>query len=89
MSKVLQLREQRAKAWEAAKSFLDAKAKDGNFVSGEDAATYDRMEQEVLFLEDFYACENVENPNVTIDPASLAYCIYTSGSTGTPTSSAL
>lgn len=50
MSKVLQLREQRAKAWEAAKSFLDAKAKDGNFVSGEDAATYDRMEQEVMDL---------------------------------------
>ena len=50
MSKVLQLREQRAKAWEAAKSFLDAKAKDSNFVSGEDAATYDRMEQEVMDL---------------------------------------
>lgn len=50
MSKVLELREKRAKAWEAAKTFLDAKAKDGNFVSAEDAATYDKMEQEVMDL---------------------------------------
>ena len=50
MSQILQLREKRAKAWEAAKAFLDAKAKDGNFVSGEDAATYDRMEQDVMDL---------------------------------------
>lgn len=50
MSKVLELREKRAKAWEAAKAFLDAKAKDGEFVSGEDAATYDKMEQEVMDL---------------------------------------
>ena len=50
MSKTLELREQRAKAWEAAKSFLDAKSQDGKFVSGEDAATYDRMEKEVMDL---------------------------------------
>ena len=50
MSQTLELREKRAKAWEAAKAFLDAKAKDGAFASGEDAATYDRMEQEVMDL---------------------------------------
>lgn len=50
MSQTLELREKRAKAWEAAKAFLDAKAKDGAFASGEDAATYDRMEQEVIDL---------------------------------------
>ncbi|MCI6921441.1 MAG: phage major capsid protein [Lachnospiraceae bacterium] len=48
MSQTLELREKRAKAWEAAKAFLDAKAKDGAFASAEDAATYDRMEQEVM-----------------------------------------
>lgn len=50
MRQTLELREKRAKAWEAAKAFLDAKAKDGAFASAEDAATYDRMEQEVMNL---------------------------------------
>jgi len=50
MSKTLELREQRAKAWEAAKSFLDAKAKDGKFVSPEDEAIYEKMEKEVVDL---------------------------------------
>ena len=50
MSKILELREKRAKAWEAAKAFLDAKSIDGAFVSGEDTATYERMENEVMDL---------------------------------------
>lgn len=50
MSKVLELREKRAKAWEAAKAFLDAKSVDGAFVSGEDTATYEKMENEVMDL---------------------------------------
>lgn len=50
MSQTLELREKRAKAWEAAKAFLDAKATDGAFASAEDAAAYDRMEQEVMDL---------------------------------------
>ena len=50
MSQILELREKRARAWEAAKAFLDTKSKDGNFVSGADAETYDRMEQEVMDL---------------------------------------
>lgn len=50
MSQILQLKEQRAKAWDAAKKFLDEKSKDGNFVSGEDAATYDKMEADVVAL---------------------------------------
>ena len=44
MSKILELREKRAKAWEAAKAFLDAKRTQEGFVSAEDAATYDKME---------------------------------------------
>lgn len=50
MSKVLELREKRAKAWEAAKAFLDAKSVDGAFVSGEDTVTYEKMENEVMDL---------------------------------------
>lgn len=50
MSQTLELREKRTKAWEAAKTFLDAKATDGAFASAEDAAAYDRMEQEVMDL---------------------------------------
>lgn len=50
MSKVLELREKRAKAWEAAKQFLDAKRTADGFVSAEDAATYDRMEADVVNL---------------------------------------
>lgn len=42
MKKVLELREKRAKAWDAAKAFLDARAKDG-VLSAEDNATYDKM----------------------------------------------
>ena len=50
MSKVLELREKRAKAWEAAKAFLDAKRTEDGFVSAEDAAAYDRMEADVVNL---------------------------------------
>lgn len=50
MSKVLELREKRAKAWEAAKAFLDANRTQDGFVSAEDAATYDRMETDVVNL---------------------------------------
>lgn len=50
MSKVLELREKRAKAWEAAKKFLDAKRTADGFVSAEDAAVYDRMEADVVNL---------------------------------------
>ena len=35
MSKILELREKRAKAWEAAKAFLDAKRTQEGFVSAE------------------------------------------------------
>ena len=50
MSKVLELKEKRAKAWEAAKAFLDSKQGPNGLMSAEDAATYDRMETEVVDL---------------------------------------
>lgn len=50
MSKVLELKEKRAKVWEAAKAFLDSKQGSNGLMSAEDAATYDRMEAEVVEL---------------------------------------
>lgn len=50
MSKILELKEKRAKAWEAAKSFLDSKRTDDGLLCAEDAATYDRMEADVVSL---------------------------------------
>lgn len=47
-------------------------------------ALLDSLDAQVLLLEDLYKSEDTENPNVEINPSSLAYCIYTSGSTGKP-----
>ena len=46
MKKILEMRQKRAKAWDAAKAFLDARTKDG-LLSAEDNAAYDRMLEEV------------------------------------------
>lgn len=46
MKKVLEMREKRAKAWDAAKAFLDARAKDG-VLSAEDNTTYEKMVADV------------------------------------------
>ena len=50
MNKILELREKRAKAWDAAKAFLDTKRNESGLLSAEDAATYDRMEADVVAL---------------------------------------
>ncbi|NMB96335.1 MAG: phage major capsid protein [Clostridiaceae bacterium] len=50
MNKILELREKRAKAWDAAKAFLDSRRGTDGLVSPEDTATYDRMEEEVINL---------------------------------------
>lgn len=42
MKKVLEMREKRAKAWDAAKAFLDTRSKEG-ILCAEDNATYDKM----------------------------------------------
>lgn len=47
MSKVIEMREKRAKAWDAAKAFLDTKGGENGLLSAEDAAVYDKMEQEI------------------------------------------
>ena len=50
MKKILELREKRAKAWEAAKAFLDSKRGEDGLLSAEDTAGYEKMEQEVVDL---------------------------------------
>ena len=50
MSKILELREKRAKAWEAAKAFLDTKRGNDGLLSAEDTETYEKMEKDVVDL---------------------------------------
>lgn len=50
MSKILELREKRAKAWEAAKAFLDTKRGNDGLLSAEDTSTYEKMENDVVGL---------------------------------------
>ena len=50
MSKILELREKRAKIWEQAKAFLDSKRNADDRLSAEDGEAYDKMEAEVVSL---------------------------------------
>ena len=50
MNKILELREKRAKAWEAAKAFLDSKRGTDGLVNAEDTAVYDKMEADIVGL---------------------------------------
>lgn len=50
MKQILELREKRAKAWEAAKKFLDEKRREDGCLSTEDTATYEKMEADVVNL---------------------------------------
>ena len=47
---ILELREKRAKAWEAAKAFLDSHRNEKGILTAEDDAAYTRMEQEITDL---------------------------------------
>ena len=47
---ILELREKRAKAWEAAKAFLDSHRRENGVLSAEDDAAYTKMEQEITDL---------------------------------------
>ena len=50
MNKILAMREKRGQLWEQTKSFLEAHTDPDGKLSAEDAAAYDRMEQEVVDL---------------------------------------
>ena len=73
MKKVLELREKRAKAWDAAKAFLDARAKDG-VLSAEDNATYDKMLADVdamarqIAIEEDRVARDAEMSRPTSEP---------------------
>lgn len=47
---ILELREKRNKAWEAAKAFLDSHRTANGTLTAEDDASYTRMEQEITDL---------------------------------------
>lgn len=50
MSKVNDLRAERAKVWAQAKEFLDSHRGESNILSAEDEATYDKMEADIVAL---------------------------------------
>lgn len=50
MSKILELREKRAKAWESAKAFLDSRRGQDGLISAEDTEIYERIEADVVNL---------------------------------------
>jgi HK97 family phage major capsid protein len=50
MNKILELREKRAKVWDATKAFLDTKRGTDGLISAEDEATYNKMEADVIAL---------------------------------------
>jgi len=50
MKQILALREKRAKAWDAAKAFLDTHRGEDGLVSAEDNAVYEKMEKQVVDL---------------------------------------
>ncbi|NCB25365.1 MAG: phage major capsid protein [Bacteroidia bacterium] len=50
MNRILELREKRAKAWDATKAFLDTKRGTDGLISAEDEATYNKMEADVISL---------------------------------------
>ena len=47
---IIELREKRNKAWEAAKAFAETHTTDKGTLTAEDTATYERMEQEIQDL---------------------------------------
>jgi HK97 family phage major capsid protein len=50
MNTILELREKRAKVWEAAKAFLESRRDKDGLIAPADSATYDKMEKEVVDL---------------------------------------
>ena len=48
MSKINELRSQRAKAWDEAKKFLDSHRSEKGILSAEDTAAYEKMEQDMM-----------------------------------------
>ncbi|MCC8169242.1 MAG: phage major capsid protein, partial [Oscillospiraceae bacterium] len=50
MSKILELRQKRTELWEKTKSFLDNAKREGDVLSADDAATYEKMEADIVAM---------------------------------------
>ena len=50
MSNILDLREKRAKSWDTAKAFLDTQRGADGLISAEAAASYDKVEADIMNL---------------------------------------
>jgi HK97 family phage major capsid protein len=50
MSKITELRQKRAALWEKTKNFLDNAKRDGDVLSADDVATYEKMEADIVSL---------------------------------------
>ncbi len=50
MSKILEIREKRAKLWEETKVFLDSRRGNDDLISAEDTNSYEKMEADVVNL---------------------------------------
>lgn len=76
MNQILALREKRAKAWEAAKAFLESKRGTDGLLSAEDTATYDRMEADVVNLgKEIERLERQAAIDAELNkPTSILYC---------------
>lgn len=71
MNQILSLREKRAKAWDAAKAFLDTHRGNDGTLSAEDGQTYDRMEAEVVNLgKEVERLERLEALDVELNRAT-------------------
>lgn len=62
---IMEMTDKRAKAWDAAKKFLDEKTDERGLLSAEDAAQYDRMEQDITDMtaqiDRMKRAESIEN----------------------------
>ena len=62
---IMELREKRNKAWEAAKAFVETKRDKDGLLSAEDAASYAEMEQKIkdygAEIERMEQMESIEN----------------------------
>ena len=62
---IMELREKRNKAWEAAKAFVETKRDNDGLLSAEDAASYSEMEQKIkdygAEIERMEQMESIEN----------------------------
>ena len=76
MSKINELRAQRAKTWEQTKAFLDSRRNDKGVLSAEDTATYEKMEQEIVDLgREIERQERLDAFEREMNPPSFPYAL--------------